>query len=86
MGKPSYAERGVAPEAYAAYFGDYVAPRWREHGGAARLAALGAEAAEPPVVLDALGGLEANAEALAREAARLRGGGDSVLLGRRCEV
>lgn len=32
LGKKSYQERGVSADAYAAYWNDYVARRWREHG------------------------------------------------------
>ena len=32
LGKKSYEERGVTADAYAAYWGDYVSARWKEHG------------------------------------------------------
>ena len=32
LGKPSYQERGVAPDDYAAYWEGYVWPAWLEHG------------------------------------------------------
>ena len=49
LGKKSYRERGVSAEAYAAYWRDYVAARWHEHG-LARVAALGAECGGAPAV------------------------------------
>ena len=49
LGKKSYRERGVSAEAYAAYWRDYVAARWHEHG-LARVAALGAECGGAPMV------------------------------------
>lgn len=32
LGKPSYEDRGVSEAAYAAYWSDYVAKRWKAHG------------------------------------------------------